>query len=90
MLTVYVELLPVSNLCGNGILDDGEQCDDGNREDRDGCTNACTCARCGDAILHVFASVNPNGACMPDAIEECDDGNLVSGDGWCSATCTRE
>jgi cysteine-rich repeat protein len=27
--------------CGNGILDEGEQCDDGNENDTDNCTNAC-------------------------------------------------
>src|SRR5262245_54694235 len=53
------------SLCGNGKRDLGEQCDDGNRNDQDGCTNACTV--CGDGI------VSPG--------EECDDGNLVSGDG---------
>jgi cysteine-rich repeat protein len=52
-------------LCGNGVLDPGEQCDDGNRDDTDGCTTACTV--CGDGI------VSPG--------EECDDGNLVNGDG---------
>ena len=27
--------------CGNGFLDDGEQCDDGNRIDGDGCSKYC-------------------------------------------------
>ncbi|MBI5486159.1 MAG: hypothetical protein HY905_02380 [Deltaproteobacteria bacterium] len=27
--------------CGNGVVDDGEECDDGNQEDRDGCTWDC-------------------------------------------------
>ena len=31
---------PVSS-CGNGELDEGEQCDDGNRIDRDECSNRC-------------------------------------------------
>ncbi len=52
-------------LCGDGKRDPGEQCDDGNDDDADGCTTACTV--CGDGI------VEPG--------EECDDGNLVSGDG---------
>jgi cysteine-rich repeat protein len=30
--------------CGNGILDAGEQCDDGNRTGGDGCSAACTLA----------------------------------------------
>ena len=27
--------------CGNGVVDDGEECDDGNQENRDGCTWDC-------------------------------------------------
>lgn len=27
--------------CGNGVLDDGEQCDDGNIDDNDGCSATC-------------------------------------------------
>ncbi len=27
--------------CGNGFLDEGEQCDDGNRIDGDGCSKYC-------------------------------------------------
>ncbi|WP_100793416.1 DUF4215 domain-containing protein [Nannocystis exedens] len=30
------------NLCGNGVLDDGEHCDDGNFDDLDLCRNDCT------------------------------------------------
>jgi cysteine-rich repeat protein/predicted outer membrane repeat protein len=53
------------DFCGNGILDPGEECDDGNRNPSDGCTNACTI--CGN---HIVTS--------PEA---CDDGNLINGDG---------
>jgi cysteine-rich repeat protein len=54
-----------AGVCGNGTLDPGEECDDGNRVDTDGCTNHCTI--CGNGI------VTPP--------EQCDDGNLVDGDG---------
>jgi cysteine-rich repeat protein len=84
-----LEPLGVRGFCGDGNLDPGEECDDGNREDRDGCTNGCQCARCGDGILHLFATVPPNGSCTAEPVEQCDDGNTVDGDG-CSATCTRE
>ncbi len=30
------------SLCGNGIVDAGEMCDDGNRMDGDGCSSTCT------------------------------------------------
>lgn len=59
--------------CGNGRLEAGEQCDDGNTTPDDGCGP--TCVRdphCGDGRL--------------DAGEVCDDGNNLSGDG-CRADC---
>ena len=28
-------------ICGNGIVDHGEECDDGNRESNDGCSENC-------------------------------------------------
>lgn len=63
-------------LCGNGALDTGEQCDDGNLVDNDGCT-ACvideTPPECGNELL--------------EGAEECDDGNNIDGDG-CEGDCT--
>ena len=51
--------------CGNGVLEDGEQCDDGNRLSEDGCESDCTITPfCGDHIVS-------------DG-EECDDGNRVT------------
>ncbi|MDQ3298235.1 MAG: DUF4215 domain-containing protein [Myxococcota bacterium] len=64
--------------CGDGDVDAGEQCDDGNTMNGDGCSAGCThepAPCCGDGHL--------------DAGEACDDGNTTSGDG-CSATCTVE
>jgi len=34
-----------ASLCGNGVLDGGEECDDGNTDDGDGCSSGC--ALCG-------------------------------------------
>jgi cysteine-rich repeat protein len=65
-----------SLLCGNGILDEGEECDDGNRVDGDRCSSKCTLEPfCGDGVL--------------DPGEGCDDGNDINGDG-CSSKCTVE
>ena len=58
--------------CGNGHIDPGEQCDDGNHVNGDGCESDCT-ASCGNGIM--------------DANEACDDGNRVNGDG-CENDCT--
>jgi MYXO-CTERM domain-containing protein len=61
--------------CGDGILQAGEQCDDGNVEDGDGCRGNCSIEACGDGIA--------------DMGEACDDGNTINGDG-CSAMCAVE
>jgi cysteine-rich repeat protein len=62
----------ITNNCGNGLTDPGEQCDDGNIIDGDGCSHGCTTEVCGNHNL--------------DPGEICDDGNTVSGDG-CAADC---
>ncbi len=63
-------------LCGNGRIDRGEACDDGNNAAGDGCAPDCTLeTSCGDGVL--------------DRGEQCDDGNNAAGDG-CAPDCTRE
>lgn len=63
-------------VCGDGTLDAGEQCDDGNNVSGDGCEGDCTTpVVCGDGKL--------GGA------EQCDDGNTKPGDG-CSPLCKLE
>ena len=59
---------------GDGVTIGGEQCDDANAVDGDGCDSNCRFSGCG------------NGA--KDASEECDDGNAVDGDG-CDSNCTE-
>ena len=66
--------------CGDGNLECGEQCDDGNTDDCDGCSAACTNEPnpvCGDGNL------DPCGG------ETCDDGNTIDCDG-CDASCVIE
>ena len=60
-------------VCGNGVLEAGEACDDGNNNNDDGCRNDCTIPVCGDGIL--------------DAGEACDDGNNNNDDS-CRNDCT--
>jgi cysteine-rich repeat protein len=62
--------------CGDGNVDAGEECDDGNQVDEDACTNACTNAVCGDGIVQAGE-------------EGCDDGNTAPEDG-CSPECVLE
>lgn len=61
--------------CGNGHVDGTEACDDGNKEDKDGCRSDCgSTETCGNWITD------------EEMDEACDDGNTVSGDG-CSDDC---
>lgn len=48
--------------CGDLIASDGEECDDGNTSNEDGCLNNCSLAACGDGY-------------RLEGQEECDDGN---------------
>ncbi|GHG81888.1 DUF4215 domain-containing protein [Comamonas sp. JC664] len=75
--------------CGNGALDEGEHCDDGNTLAGDGCSPGC-------AIEAGYGCTGTPSVCAVtcgDGIkansEACDDGNTANGDG-CSATCQVE
>ncbi len=66
--------------CGNGIIDDGEQCDPGSEtEDSEACAPNCTMRGCGNGYTDQVGEFN----------EVCDDGNNVSEDG-CSADCLSD
>jgi len=69
-------------VCGNGKVEAGEACDDGNKVDGDGCHSDCTVEFVPDA-----EPVCGNGK-VEDG-EACDDGNKVDGDG-CHSDCTIE
>ncbi len=75
--------------CGNRTIDGSEACDDGNREDGEGCASDCTrveqgwkCESAGKACVQIC------GNSKLDEGEACDDGNLNDKDG-CSSDCTR-
>ena len=65
-------------VCGNGVLEVGESCDDGNRSDGDQCSAACTPVvipeSCGNGQI--------------DGDELCDDGN-EDNDDYCRNNCER-
>jgi hypothetical protein len=60
--------------CGNGVVDPGEECDDGNGAADDACV-ACRWARCGDGKVR-------------RGVEACDPADPATR-GGCSATCLR-
>jgi len=63
------------NVCGDGHLWNGmEECDDGDLDPNDACTDSCTVAVCGDGIVH-------------QGVEQCDDGNNSNNDS-CTNSCT--
>ncbi|HEX7840624.1 MAG TPA: DUF4215 domain-containing protein, partial [Kofleriaceae bacterium] len=68
-----IQIFAPPQTCGNGTLDPGEQCDDGNTANDAVCDDNCTAPGCGNGIL--------------DPGEQCDDGNSLSGDG-CENNCT--
>lgn len=65
--------IPIDNstipICGNGIVETGEECDDGNKIIKDGCTDCKKDPKsiCGNGIVETG--------------EECDDGNNITNDG---------
>ncbi len=75
--------------CGDGVVDSGEMCDDGNGSDGDGCSSSCR-------VEPGFSCHNVPSECSPvcgnsilNVGEGCDDGNLDDGDG-CSSSCWVE
>lgn len=65
----------VAAVCGNGLLEPGEVCDDHNNVSGDGCSADCRSTEvCGNGIVDVAAG------------EQCDDGNTVNGDN-CNSDC---
>lgn len=63
--------------CGNGEMEFGEECDDGNEQAEDGCSDLCVIEFCGDGVT------------QPGLVESCDDGNTDPEDG-CSENCLVE
>jgi len=59
--------------CGDGVVDPGEACDDGNTDPTDDCLPSCLHAFCGDGFVHA-------------GVEACDDGNRIDDDG-CDNAC---
>lgn len=83
---------PPTMNCGDGVLDDDEACDDGNKDSGDGCGSNCrylepgyVCPEAGKPCRQI-AKCGDGIAVFP---EQCDDGGLAPGDG-CSDICKFE
>jgi cysteine-rich repeat protein len=66
-------LTPVVHVCGDHLMDPGEECDDANNVDTDACLPGCKLARCGDGVVET-------------GVEACDDANSVNTDS-CRNSC---
>jgi cysteine-rich repeat protein len=71
-------------LCGNGNVDPGEQCDDGNRDAGDCCSPSCqfepTGQACDDGRFCSLGSVCDQGTCGGGVPRDCSDGNACTAD----------
>jgi fibro-slime domain-containing protein len=82
-------IVVITTNCGNGTVDNGELCDDGNKTPGDGCSVICqipagwSCT--GSPSVCTMAGVCGDG--ILGATEACDDGNTAASDG-CAANCT--
>jgi len=74
---IWAATVACDDLCGNGVTDEGEECDGGNDVPGDGCDENCVLEVCGNGVLQAGAG------------ETCDDGNTMDGDG-CGAGCLVE
>lgn len=72
-LCIDGECAPIT--CGDGVENEGEECDDGNDDDTDACLPSCRRAVCGDGAVRAGE-------------EECDDGNDDDTDA-CLSTCKK-
>ena len=89
LLTVELQNAIDCPVCGDGLKQGGEQCDDGNIVSGDGCSVSCTiepgwsCPVAGSPCIAIC------GDGIKVGTEECDDGNTKNEDG-CSHDCTVE
>jgi cysteine-rich repeat protein len=69
--TLCVPTLEEPDLCGNGVLDPGEQCDDGNDVACDSCSPNCQREFCGDGVVCALEECDPPGVQGPCPNEPC-------------------
>jgi cysteine-rich repeat protein len=72
---IETSLIPVM---GNGIIEEGEDCDDGNTDDLDGCSST-------GMIEEEWTCVDEPSICSEDCVPEC--GMNVCGDDGCGGSC---
>src|SRR3989344_8732435 len=73
----YVKAQTPPPVCGNGVVESGETCDDGNTKSDDTCSASCQPTVCGDGIIQ-----SPNGNGLR---EKCEP--TGGSDPFCTASC---
>ncbi len=73
--------------CGNGVVEPGEECDDGNPDDGDGCSLSCTIENGWSCTGEQSMCTEICGDGLIAGSEACDDG-FTDDCGTCDATCT--
>src|SRR5205085_11987674 len=81
------------NTCGNGTVEGGEQCDDGNYVDGDCCSKSCTyeadASPCDNGDTCTGDLCNATGTCVGGTgTDLCDDNSPCTTDS-CGAVCTH-
>ena len=79
---------PITPCCGNGDVEPGESCDDGNNEDGDDCPGDCSSVTgCADAAEYHYEVVPGIWACVNNAlITTYAENNAMCAVGWTPAT----
>jgi cysteine-rich repeat protein len=81
--TLDTETDTETSVCGNGLVEPGEDCDDGDGNQQNECLADCTFASCGDGFLWLgfeecdpgADAIGPNEACVPGClVNVCGDG----------------
>jgi len=72
--------------CGNGVVDPGEQCDDGNLTNGDGCSALCGPDTCGDGVVQGAEACDcgTNPSSLPSGCTDVNGGSYAN----CAVNCT--
>jgi cysteine-rich repeat protein len=77
-------------VCGDGVVDEGEECDDGDTDDTDECPSTCALATCGDGFVWAGeeecddANQDESDACLSSCVHaSCGDGYVWAGEEEC-------
>src|SRR5688572_29671957 len=68
---------PIEDACGNGMLEPGEVCDDGNDLDADGCNR--DCRQSGEMLFELVFDTSALGSEQINDIDHASDGTYVLG-----------